>query len=215
MGPIGAPTQSHWPVVACWLLAGGGAIAVTFAFWSGGRRLGDLPFALSPTGLWIVGATVCWGLALTILWVRSGRRRDARVASRSSAEFILGGLANVRVVQQIRTTLPNAPAHLPTRITLAGTSAGVEIWGGPGVTHYITVPWSDIRRVEQSQVFGMSRSFIALKFVLSGEGRRLDVPITGNSVTGLTSPSAAEVQRWALHITQIAEHARLQDESKP
>ncbi len=214
MGSMNRPAQPRWPVVVCWLLAIAGAGAIALSFWSGGRRLGDLPLALSPTGFWIVVATVSWGLALAILWARAGGRLDSRIANKTSAELVIGALTNSRVLQQLRTALPGSPAHLPTRVSLAVTGAGIEIWGGPGLTHYVTLPWSDIRRVEQSQVVGMTRVFTALRFILEGEGRLLDIPVTGSSVSGTRSPSAAEVQSWATDITRLGVVAGLRPSSQ-
>jgi hypothetical protein len=183
-------------------LLAGMVVAIVLAIVVDGSRVGDLPASISPRGLLITLASGFFALAATTLWHALGRRRDAALAASTSAELVLGAVTLGRRSSQLQECFPHAPRSLPARLSIAATQKGLEIWGPPKVTLYFTISWNEVSGLAPTNVASFARSFGGVAVQL-GKDRVLSIPLTGDSLTGGQSPSAAQVQETVARLLEI------------
>lgn len=182
-------------------LAAGLASAVLAAI-IGPSRLGNLPAGLSPFGLLGAVAVACFCLAGTVAWTSAGRRMDVSFAREDDALFVVGALTNAQVKQDVHRVSPEASRYLPTRLTLVATAAGLELWGRPGLTRYLNVPWARVESIRPSYARGPTRRFTAVSILMT-DSSELAIPITGESITGLSSPSFHQAEELARKLSEL------------
>lgn len=167
----------------------------------GDLRFGNLP--ASPGGLLAIVAAALLASAAAILWADAGRRMDSSYASKPSSLFAVGALTNGELKLQLRASLKLQLAYLPTRVSLIASSTGVELWGRPGETKYVVIPWGDIEIVSTGMVLGFGRPFRALSFKLIGRDETVSVPLAGGGLSGSSFPKDSEAREFAAELNAL------------
>lgn len=167
------------------------ALAVAAFVFVNGERAGNLPWFLSPRGLLTLAAVIMASIALGVLWRLQGQRLDERVRVAANATVVTGCLTDARVKGEVGEIVGYKLAYLPTRVTLVGTAEGLEVWGGPQATRYLSVVWDSVLAIDTRIVPSLNRTFRAIAIELD-TGKLLALALAGSSVTGFSSPSAVD-----------------------
>ncbi len=208
--PIMADSKSDAPPgVSTWLVSLGLAGLSVLLAWGavvvGDGKWGSSPAAVSPRGLLVVASCLALGMAITTVASAAGGRFTRKILGSTSAYKVVGAGSNKDVPAQLRAVTSLTPRYLPAGIALAFTDDGVEVWGSPGATRHVTLPWATFRSVGATTVIPMGSSFTALAFECEPTGKVVAFPLAGLGVVGIRKLSIPAVQVIAAEIMVLKE----------
>lgn len=179
------------------------SVAIALAVLLNGRTFGALPGATSPSWIAATAAAIFASLSLVVVATSAGRRMDASFRGSAGTLVVVGALSNAQMLQEVRKAIPSSPRRLPNRMSLVATKDAIELWARPGRSVYLSIPWTEVDRITPGVSIGLNRTFAAISIELTGAKSGILIPVLGDSLTGLSSPSAAEVQTIVRELCKI------------
>lgn len=130
-------------------------------------------------------------LAIAVALRARGRRADVNLGIAIGASVAIGVMTSpaVRAELQAIGVLPSR--YLPERVTLAAVDGGIEVWGSPGKTRYVVIPWDQI--VEIRPGIGQAMLGPLAGLCVETSAGSVCFPLAGKGTVGIGPVDAPEL----------------------